>query len=59
MVVNMVARSKFLQEVVYTHIREDVLEDAMAILRMPWEALRGTRHEVDAQFSFAMLERSI
>ena len=36
MVVNMVERAPNLQEVVYTHVREEVLEDAKQHLAYPW-----------------------
>ena len=45
MLLNMVARSKKLEEVVYTHVRMDVLETAKDVLVLPWRLLCTAPHE--------------
>ena len=47
MLMNMVARSKNLEEITYTGVREDVLELARDILIKPWKDLSKTKHDDD------------
>jgi hypothetical protein len=45
MMINMVSRSKNLEEIIYTGVREDVPQAAMDILAKPWKEFSKTKHD--------------
>lgn len=45
MIINMVSRSKNLEEILYIGVREDVPQNAMDSLAKPWKDLSKTKHD--------------